>query len=210
MVIPANLAVFILAALVLLLTPGPAVLYIVARSVDQGRRAGLASVLGVELGNSVHVLAATLGLSAVLLTSALAFSIVRYAGAAYLVYLGVRTLLRPAVSKEAGPAENKGLRQTFLQGITVAVLNPKTALFFLSFLPQFVDAGKGSISQQFLLLGLIFVGMAIVTDSLYALLSGSAGAWLRRSLWFPRFQRYVAGTIYIGLGLSAAFAGGKK
>ncbi len=209
LVVPANLAVFVLAALVLLLTPGPAVLYIITRSVDQGRKAGLASVLGVELGNLVHVLAATLGLSAILLTSALAFSVVRYAGATYLVYLGLRTLLRPAASQAANTAERKTLRQTFAQGIVVAALNPKTALFFLSFLPQFVDAGKGSISQQFFLLGIIFVGMAVVTDSLYALLSGTAGGMLRRSPWFLRFQRYVAGTIYIGLGVSAA-VGGRK
>jgi threonine/homoserine/homoserine lactone efflux protein len=210
LVFPANLAVFIVAALVLLLTPGPAVLYIIARSVDQGRRAGLASVLGVELGNSVHVLAAALGLSAILLTSALAFSVVKYAGAAYLVYLGVRTLLRPAGPKAARSGETGSLSRAFWQGIVVAVLNPKTALFFLSFLPQFVDASRGRISQQFLLLGFIFVGMAIVTDSLYALLSGTAGGLLRRSVWFLRFQRYVAGTIYIGLGITAAISGSRK
>lgn len=206
----ANLPVFLLAALILLLTPGPAVLYIVTRSVHQGRKVGLVSVLGIELGNSVHVLAATLGFSAILLTSALAFSIVKYAGAAYLIYIGVRTLLSP-VKTELPPAETqRTLQRTFSQGVIVAALNPKTALFFLAFLPQFVDSSKGSVALQFFLLGMIFVIMAFTTDSLYALASGTAGSWLRRNVWFTRFQRYVAGTIYIGLGLTAAFSGGSK
>ena len=212
MVLPARLFLFIISALVLLLTPGPAVLYIITRSVDQGRKAGMASVLGVELGNSVHVIAATLGLSAILLTSALAFNIVKYVGAAYLISQGVRTLLRPATLSTEAESESetpapKNLGRTFRQGVVVATLNPKTALFFLAYLPQFVDVSKGHVSQQFLLLGFLFVGMAIVTDSIYALLSGTAGGLLKRSVWFGHFQRYVAGTIYIGLGLSAAMGG---
>jgi threonine/homoserine/homoserine lactone efflux protein len=210
MVLPARLFLFILSALVLLLTPGPAVLYIVTRSVDQGRRAGMASVLGVELGNSVHVVAATLGLSAILLTSALAFNVVKYVGAAYLIYLGVRTLLRPAAlpaTEEAESPTPKNLGRTFRQGVVVATLNPKTALFFLAYLPQFVDVSKGHVSQQFFLLGFLFVAMAVITDSIYALLSGTAGSLLKRSVWFGRFRRYVAGTIYIGLGLTAAVGG---
>jgi threonine/homoserine/homoserine lactone efflux protein len=210
LVIPAHLPVFMLAALILLLTPGPAVLYIVTRSVDQGRKAGLASVFGVELGNSIHVLAATLGLSALLLTSALAFSIVKYAGAAYLIFIGVRTLMRPVVTDVSVSQNQKSVRQLFSQGFIVATLNPKTALFFLAFLPQFVDSTKGSVSLQFLILGLIFVVMGSLTDSSYALLSGKAGSFLKRNVWFLRFQRYVAGTIYIGLGLTAAFAGGDR
>jgi threonine/homoserine/homoserine lactone efflux protein len=210
-VIPARLPLFVVSALILLLTPGPAVLYIITRSVDQGRKAGMASVLGVELGNSVHVLAATLGLSAVLLTSALAFGIVKYAGAAYLIYIGIRTLLRPPSKMEAVKiAAPKNIGRTFRQGVLVAVLNPKTALFFLAFLPQFVDVGKGNVGQQFLFLGMLFVGMAVVTDSLYALLSGTAGGWLRRSIGFQRFQRYVAGAIYIGLGLTTAVTGSSQ
>src|SRR5215470_9867626 len=165
-----------LAALILLLTPGPAVLYIVTRSVDQGRKAGLASVFGVEVGNSVHVLAATLGLSALLLTSALAFSIVKYAGAGYLIYVGIRTLMRPVVTEVSMNRSQKNLRQIFSQGFIVATLNPKTALFFLAFLPQFVDGTRGSVSLQFLMLGLIFVAMGFTTDSIYALLSGKAGS----------------------------------
>lgn len=210
LLLPTNLPVFILAALVLLLTPGPAVLYIVTRSVHQGRKAGLASVFGVELGNSVHVIGATLGLSAILLKSAVAFDLVKYAGAVYLVYLGIRTLLTPVKTDVTYTDTQKTLGRTFSQGIVVAVLNPKTALFFLAFLPQFVDSSKGSISLQFLVLGLMFVTMATATDSIYALLSGTAGRWLRRNVWFTRFQRYFAGTIYIGLGITAALTGSKK
>jgi threonine/homoserine/homoserine lactone efflux protein len=170
----------------------------------------LASVFGVELGNSIHVLAATLGLSALLLTSALAFSIVKYAGAAYLIFIGVRTLMRPVVTDVSLNQRQKSLGRMFSQGFVVATLNPKTALFFLAFLPQFVDGAKGSVSSQFLILGLIFVVMGFTTDSIYALLSGKAGSFLKRNIWFLRFQRYVAGSIYIGLGLTAAFAGGDR
>src|SRR5579864_2704070 len=176
--ITSHLPVFLVAALVLLLTPGPAVLYIVARSVEHGRKAGLASVFGVELGNSVHVLAATVGLSAILLTSAVAFTIVKYAGAAYLIYLGVRTLLTPVKTDVTDANAPTKLTRMFSQGAVVAALNPKTALFFLAFLPQFVDSSKGSVSLQFLVLGLLFVNKATTTDSLYALLSGTAGRWL--------------------------------
>jgi len=206
----ANLPVFLLAALILLLTPGPAVLYIVTRSVDQGRKAGLVSVLGVELGNTFHVVAATMGLSAILLTSALAFSIVKYAGAAYLIYIGIRTLRTPVKTDVPSVEAQKSLQRTFSHGVIVAALNPKPALFFLAFLPQFVDSTRGSVALQFFLLGIIFVAMALTTDSMYALASGTAGSWLRRNVWFTRFQRYVAGSIYIGLGLTAAFTGGSK
>ena len=199
-----NLSIFLIAALILLLTPGPAVLYIVARSLDQGRLAGFVSVLSIEVGNFMHVLAATLGLSAILVSSALAFSIVKYLGAAYLIFLGVRRLF----SNEAGlqPMEFKqqGLRRIFRQGVLVATLNPKTALFFFAFLPQFVDSSRDSITLQLLILGCMFVTMAIVTDSLYALLAGTIGQWLKRTRSFLRVERYVIGSVYIGLGVTAA------
>lgn len=199
-----NLSVFILAALILLLTPGPAVLYIVARSLDQGRLAGFVSVLSIEVGNFMHVLAATLGLSAILLSSALAFSIVKYLGAAYLIYLGLRRILgRDEALPEAHP-QPESLRRVFTQGVLVAALNPKTALFFLAFLPQFVDPAQGRVALQFLTLGCIFVGMAVFTDGMYALLAGLAGRWLRGSGSFLRLGRWVIGSVYIGLGLSAA------
>ena len=152
-----NLPVFLLAALILLLTPGPAVLYIIARSMDQGRLAGFVSVLSIESGNAVHVLAATLGLSALLMSSALAFSIVKYLGAAYLIYLGIRRLLSRDQGHEIARLQKQSLRRIYSQGVLVATLNPKTALFFLAFLPQFVDPSTGSITLQFLTLGGLFV-----------------------------------------------------
>jgi len=177
----ANLPIFLVAALALLLTPGPAVLYIVTRSVDQGRRAGLVSVLGIESGTLFHVFAAALGLSAILLSSALAFDIVKYLGAAYLIYIGVRKLLTPVQVEEVEVTRERNLRRTYSQGAVVALLNPKTALFFLAFLPQFVDVSRGQVGLQTLELGLIFVSMATVTDSCYALLSGTAGNWQLRA-----------------------------
>jgi threonine/homoserine/homoserine lactone efflux protein len=203
-----NLPVFLLAALILLLTPGPAVLYIIARSMDQGRLAGFVSVLSIEVGNSFHVLAATLGLSAILLSSALAFTIVKYLGAAYLIYLGVRRLLARDDGHEIARVQRQSLRRIFSQGVVVAALNPKTALFFLAFLPQFVNPSAGSVALQLLTLGGLFVMMAIVTDGIYALLASTAGGWLKRNRSFLRAERYVVGSVYIGLGVTAALSEG--
>lgn len=200
-----NVTLFITAALILLLTPGPAVLYIVASSIAQGRKAGLASVLGVQTGGLFHVLGATLGLSAILLTSALAYDVVKYLGAAYLIYLGIRTL-RSRETAELIEVERKSLKRLYSQGVVVNLLNPKTALFFFAFLPQFVDTSSGNVTLQVLLLGTTFVTIATITDSLYALGAGAAGRWLRNSRRWLRAQRYIAGTVYIGLGVTAAFA----
>ena len=201
-----NLPIFLTAALILLLTPGPAVLYIVARSLDQGRLAGFVSVLSIEVGNFVHVLAATLGLSAILVSSSMAFAIVKYLGAAYLIYLGIRRMLARERAPQPTSFQRQGLVRIFRQGVVVAILNPKTALFFFAFLPQFVDASKNSITLQLLTLGCLFVLMAIVTDSLYALLAGSIGQWLKGTGSFLKVGRYVVGTVYIGLGVMAALA----
>jgi threonine/homoserine/homoserine lactone efflux protein len=201
-----RLPLFIFASIVLLLTPGPAVLYIIARSVDQGRVAGLVSVLSIEVGNFFHAVAAAVGLSALLFSSATAFSVVKYLGAAYLVYLGVRKLFSNSANMQETKMEPQSLQRVFSQGVTVAILNPKTALFFLAFLPQFVDRSKGQVGLQLLTLGCLFVAMAIVSDSMYALLASSAGQWLksRRRMWLA--ERYVVGLIYISLGVTAAFA----
>jgi len=201
-----NLPVFLLAALILLLTPGPAVLYIIARSIDQGRLAGFVSVLSIESGNSVHVLAATLGLSAILMSSALAFSIVKYLGAAYLIYLGIRRLLSRDDNHEIVKVQKQSLRRIYSQGVLVAILNPKTALFFLAFLPQFVDPSADSVALQLLTLGGLFVMMAIMTDSMYALLASTAGSWLKKNRSFLNAERYVVGSVYIGLGVTAALS----
>jgi threonine/homoserine/homoserine lactone efflux protein len=201
-----NLPVFLLAALILLLTPGPAVLYIVARSLDQGRLAGLVSVLSIEVGNFFHVLAAVLGLSAVLLSSVLAFTIIKYLGAAYLIYLGLRRLLKRELSQPADGVQRQNLRRIFSQGVVVAALNPKTALFFFAFLPQFVDPSKSSVPAQLMTLGCLFVLMAIITDGFYALLASTAGQWLKERHSFAWAERYVAGGVYIGLGVMAALS----
>lgn len=198
---------FIIAALALLLMPGPAVLYIVARSIDQGRMAGVISALGAGVGTIFHVVAAALGVSALLVSSALAFSVVKYIGAAYLIYLGITTLLKRTEPTQIVVTENnnKPLTQIFHQSILVNVLNPKTALFFYAFLPQFVDASRGSVVGQILVLGLLFVGMGIVSDSAYAVLAGTVGGWMRGNPTFLRKQRYVAGGTYITLGIATAF-----
>ncbi len=197
-----SLWLFCLAALALLAIPGPAVLYIVVQSAEQGRRAGLASVGGVHLGSLVHVAAATAGLSAVIVASALAFNVVKYAGAAYLVYLGIRKLLERDDVVEV-EVESQVLRRAFARGVVVNVLNPKTALFFLAFLPQFVDTDRGDVWSQVLVLGLTFVALGLVSDSLYALAAGTVGDVLRRK---RRSVRYISGGVYITLGVLASLA----
>ncbi len=204
-----TIALFLLAALGLLLIPGPSVLYILTHSVAQGKRAGLASVLGIELASLIHAIAAALGLSALLLTSALAFSIVKYLGAAYLIYLGVRTLLAREERQQTAAAP-KSLSQLLTRGFLVNLLNPKTALFFYAFLPQFVNPARGAVAGQMLLLGALFVLLASCTDSLYALLGSTVGKLLTRNTGFRRLQRYVTGSIYIVLGVTAAVAGSEK
>jgi len=205
-----GLGLFVVAAFLLLITPGPAVLYIVTRSMDQGRRAGLVSVAGVHAGTLVHIGAAAAGLSAVLTASALAFSVVKYLGAAYLVYLGVRRLLDRSVAAAPADVPAVRLRRAFVDGFVVNLLNPKTALFFLAFLPQFVDVERGQVGGQILMLGLIFVGLGLVTDGLYALGAGSAARWLRASPRFLASERWVSGGMYIGLGVAATFAGNHR
>jgi len=201
----AGLGFFVVAALLLLITPGPAVLYIVARSMDQGRRAGLVSMLGVHVGTLVHIGAAAAGLSALLMASATAFSIVKYLGAVYLVYLGVRRLCeRTTLTADRPPAVRLG--RAFVDGFVVNLLNPKTALFFLAFLPQFVDVSRGRVGAQIVVLGSIFVALGIFTDGLYAVGAGTAARWLRASPRFLASERWISGGMYIGLGVTAAFA----
>jgi threonine/homoserine/homoserine lactone efflux protein len=205
---PPAIGLFVLAALALLLVPGPAVLYVVARSIEQGRRAGLASVLGIHVGTLVHITAATLGLSALVLSSAVAFTAVKIAGAVYLIGLGLWTLFARHPETEVALGGERNLRRAFAQGIVVNVLNPKTALFFLAFLPQFVDPNAPHPAVQIAFLGLLFAVLGLVTDSIWAIAAGTAGGMLRRSRRFVRAQRYVSGTVYIGLGVATALAGG--
>jgi len=206
---PGTLAIFALASMVLIAVPGPAVLYIVTRSIHQGRRAGIASVLGIEAGALVHVLAAAVGLSALLASSAIAFSAVKYAGAAYLIGLGLWTLFSSR-AEEAAFGSDARLRRVFAQGVLVNAFNPKVALFFLAFLPQFVDPEAAHPALQIALLGLVFVAIALVLDLSWALTAGAAGGLLRRSHRFVRIQRYVSGSVYVALGFATAFAGRTK
>jgi threonine/homoserine/homoserine lactone efflux protein len=205
-----DLLLFVSAAVILLLIPGPAVLYVLTRSVDQGRKAGLASCSGIATGSLVHVLAATLGLSALLLSSAVAYSVVKYAGAAYLIYLGVKKLReRPAIDMGARHVPPLPLRRVYAQGVLVEALNPKVAIFFFAFLPQFVNPARGHVSLQFFALGMIFTALGLISDSAWALTAGSAAGWLRSNRTFIRNERYVSGTVYLGLGMATAVTGSR-
>jgi threonine/homoserine/homoserine lactone efflux protein len=202
-----TLALFVAAAVALVLVPGPAVLYIVAQSIDQGRIAGLVSALGIGAGGLVHVAAATLGLSSLLVSSATAFTVVKYAGAAYLVFLGLRRLFA-SDKADVHLRRQKTRRRLFSQGIVVNVLNPKAALFFFfAFLPQFVDVPRGSVALQIATLGIVFVAIALASDGLYALLAGTLAGWVRGKARFLKAQRYVSGTVLVGLGVATALSG---
>jgi len=206
-----SIGLFAVAATLLLLTPGPAVLYIVARSLEQGRIAGLASVFGITTGTLVHVLASTLGLSALLASSALAFALVKYAGAAYLIYMGVRRMMiRPDAPPSPTKLARRSLGRLYRDGFIVNLLNPKTALFFLAFLPQFVDPARGAVPIQIAFLGLLFTFMGLTSDGLYALAAGTAAGWVKRGDHYLRWERYLTGGVFIGLGVTAALAGGGR
>jgi len=203
-----HLALFLSTTVVLLLIPGPAVLYIVAQSVEHGRRAGLTAVAGIHVGSAAHVLAATVGLSALLVSSAIAFSAVKLVGAIYLIFLGVQRLLARDGEGRVSAGSERDLGRIFRQGIVVNVLNPKTALFFFAFLPQFVDPSR-SAAPQIAVLGLLWIVVGLFSDGLYAVLSGTVGAAVRRRPGFARVQRVVTGFVLIGLGIAAALTGRK-
>jgi threonine/homoserine/homoserine lactone efflux protein len=194
---------FAIASLALLVIPGPAVLYVINRSISDGRSTALAAVAGLEIGNFMHVVAATVGLSAVIAASATAFGVVKWIGAGYLIYIGLRTLSRKPASFSR---EQKSLsrRKSFTQGIVVNTFNPKVALFFLSFLPQFIDTEKGSTALQSLILGSLFVAIGMCTDGLYAFLASALRSTLLRGKSLPFVQRYVAGSVFVLLGVIAA------
>lgn len=200
-----NLLLFLPAALVLVAIPGPNHLYITARSIGEGRRAGLASAFGVETGTLVHIAAAAAGLSALVAASATAFGFLRYAGAAYLVYLAYRTL-RGRDDGDGPALRPQPLRRVYLDGVLVNVLNPKVVLFFLALLPQFVDREAGAVPLQITLMGLTIVLFGLISDIAYALAAGSIGTWLRARPAFRRRLRYATGLVYLALGAVAAFA----
>lgn len=204
-----KIILFMSAASVLLIVPGPAVIYIVNRSLDQGKMAGVISVLGIGTGTLIHIAATALGISAVLAASVLAFSILKYAGAAYLIYLGIQKFLsKDELILENG--HNKIERsKIFYQGIIVNLLNPKTALFFFAFLPQFIDPYRNA-PLQILVLGLLLVLMGLISDGAYALLAGYLGGWIKRKVRLLKAQKYISGVIYFALGAAAVFSGSDK
>jgi threonine/homoserine/homoserine lactone efflux protein len=205
---PSTFALFAAASLAFLAIPGPSVFYIVTRSLAQGRRAGVTSMLGVQAGGLVHVVAAAVGVSALIASSAAAFTLVKYAGAAYLVYLGVKRLLTAGENEaEPEPDDRATMTRLFWQGVVVNVLNPKTALFFLAFLPQFVDPDAGPVAPQMLVLGTLLVALGVVSDGTYAVVAAGAGRRLRDAAASRRALDRLSGAVFIGLGLVAALAG---
>ncbi len=197
---------FIVAALVVLLIPGPGVLYVIARSLGQGQKAGFVSVVGLSVGALVHVVAATVGLSAILLTSATAFSIVKYLGAGYLIYLGVKALLTRPSAMDVELPKAYSMSRLFFDGVLVSVLNPKIAIFFLAFIPQFIQPGFGPIPQQVMFLGTLYVVLALFTDGAYVFLAGRLRHWLGNRVVQGPLPQYASGMVFIGLGVSTAFA----
>jgi threonine/homoserine/homoserine lactone efflux protein len=200
-----NILLFMVAAITLLAIPGPAVIYIVTRSVSQGRAAGIASVLGIHVGTAVYVAATSMGISALLAASATAFLVVKYLGASYLIWLGVQKLRRRKNSEEpsAGTADTS-LRRVFCQGVVVNILNPKTLIFFTAFLPQFVDQQRGFYAGQLAFFGALFIMLGIVSDGTYALLSSALAGRLRRSSRLQRRLDRYSGAAYLALGVFAA------
>jgi threonine/homoserine/homoserine lactone efflux protein len=203
------LSAFFIASFLLAVTPGPAVFYIVTRSLSQGRRAGLASVAGVALGNLGNALGASIGLAALFAISAVAFPLVKYAGALYLVYLGVQALRAPKADTQTAIAPEASFKRVFRDGFVVALFNPKTAVFFAAFLPQFMNIGSASVMQSFVLGGL-FVAVASITDTTYALTAGTIAPYIKSAKGLRAFGRYLTGGAFIGLGVLTAFSGSHK
>ncbi|MEO8524076.1 MAG: LysE family translocator [Caldimonas sp.] len=203
------LAAFLLASLVLAATPGPGVVYVVARTLAQGRPAGIASVVGVAMGNMCNAIGASIGLAALFAVSSVAFTVIKFAGAAYLVYLGVKALRRSTVELTPSGFEAPQLRRIVRDGFFVALLNPKTALFFAAFLPQFIDRASSTAAQG-AALGVVFVLVALVTDTSYVLAANLAAARIGGGRRFASAGRYAAAATYFGLGVFTAATGSKS
>jgi len=204
---PGTYAVFLATAMALLAVPGPAVLYVVTRSIEMGRAGGISSVAGITTGTVVHVTLATAGLSSLILASTVAFDAVKYVGAAYLVFLGIRRLVTRKEETLDGERAPRTRRRAYTQGIVVNLTNPKTIVFVFAFLPQFVDVNAGHVWLQVLVLGFSFAGLGFLSDSAYALAAGTVADRLRGSRGIARFERWFGGSILIGLGVAAALVG---
>lgn len=205
-----TITLFLAATSVLVVTPGPVIIYIIACTVDRGYKAGLISVIEVGVGTLAHVIAAALGISVILRSSMLAFAVVKYAGAAYLIYLGIRTLTTYQTAQQKNVSIPQSLTLMFAQGALINILNPKTALFFFAWLPRFIDPDRGSVAGQTALFGCLIVTLGFCNDSVYILLAGTASRWLRQNTRFLIIQRYFAGCVYLLLGITAAIAGTGK
>jgi threonine/homoserine/homoserine lactone efflux protein len=197
-------AVFLTTAIVLLLVPGPAVLYVVTRSIEMGRSGGLASVAGITTGTVAYVALAAAGLSSLILASTVAFDVVKYAGAAYLFLLGVRRLLGRGLEQPGEEAVPRTRRRAYAQGVVVNLTNPKTVVFVFAFLPQFVDPDAHHPWLQVIVLGLSFALLGFLSDSMYALAAGTVADRLRGSAGIARVQRWFGGGVLVGLGILAA------
>jgi threonine/homoserine/homoserine lactone efflux protein len=198
-----------LASLVLVVVPGPAVIYILTRSVSQGRTAGLVSAVGGNLGSAFHVLAAVAGLSLILANSAYAYTVVKWLGVAYLAWIGYRTLTAEDIGFAEPATQPQSLRRIFIQGVVLNVLNPKVAIFFLAFLPQFVDSTSPNPAFQTFVLGMTLVIIGLLSDSIYAIIGGGLGDLFRRRPGVARATRLTAGFTYVALAGIAAVAGGR-
>ena len=196
-----SLPLFLIAAIALIITPGPDMLYVIARSTGQGRKSGIASAFGVSTGILVHTLTAAIGLSGLLMTSAIAYNSIKYIGAAYLIYLGILTLTAKSKHHTRQQIPKTNLKTTFFQGFLSNVLNPKVALFFLAFLPQFVNSDRGTIALQILALGCLYILLCSFWLVLVALIASTASTWLQKR---SHLQKWLTGSIFIGLGARLA------
>jgi threonine/homoserine/homoserine lactone efflux protein len=203
------LSLYVFSAFVFAITPGPGMLYVLTRSIKGGRSEGYASSVGTAFGGMFHVVAAALGISAILAASSIAYTVVKYIGAGYLIYLGVRTLMKWNADDEHETTQNGGTWQALRQGIVTEMLNPKTALFFLAFIPQFIDP-QGIVPLQFVILGTISLIFNTSADIVVATLAGPIGSMLQRRRRMRQAQRVFSGTTLIALGVYAAASGEKS
>ena len=206
MIDPQLFILFLIATIILLLTPGPAVLYITSRSIEQGRQAGFASVLGISVGTLFHILATTCGLSLIVMNSPMLFNAIKVIGATYLIYLGIKTYRQNQLFNfDSLEATKSDLKKVFVDGIIVNTFNPKAIIFFIAFIPQFLNVEYGHIAQQTLFYGVCFFFLAMSSDILYVLISEALRKFLQRSASFLKYQKYIVGSIYVGLGLLTLF-----
>ena len=208
MIIPnyENIYLFVITAILMITIPGPAIIYIISKSIEQGYKAGIVSTLGIETGGLIHVFCAALGLSAIVMISSTAFHVLKYFGAIYLIYLGIKKLTSGVVTGSNKKGVKKAtMKQLYFEGILVNLLNPKTALFFLMFLPQFVNEDIGNVTSQIVFLGVLLILICMIIDLIYVVISGKLGTMIKENTFFHQMNRYIVGVVYLFLGLLALF-----